>query len=127
MRRQEMRSLYYPEELNLLAVEFKQSRQLLHAMGDENRQHLIIIMLQSGAEGGLRMNDISRLSNLSCSVVSHQLQILKDAGVVCVRQEGTKNYYYLDPDRNTFGRLSKMLSHAQMFVDKLPDRRGEQD
>ena len=36
------------------------------------------------------MNDISRLSNLSCSVVSHQLQILKDAGVVCVRQEGTK-------------------------------------
>ena len=119
--------MYYPEELNLLAVEFKQSRQLLHAMGDENRQHLIIIMLQSGAEGGLRVNDISRLSNLSRSVVSHQLQILKDAGVVCVRQEGTKNYYYLDPDRNTFGRLSKMLSHAQMFVDKLPDRRGEQD
>ena len=41
---------------------------------------------------------ITRKTNLSRPAVSHHLGILKDAGLIDVRREGTKNYYYFDSD-----------------------------
>lgn len=41
---------------------------------------------------------IARKTNLSRPAVSHHLGILKDAGLIDVRREGTKNYYYFDSD-----------------------------
>ena len=44
---------------------------------------------------GLNVNEITRRTSLSRPAISHHLKILKDAGLVGVRQEGTANYYYL--------------------------------
>lgn len=49
------------------------------------RQHLILVMMQSGDCNGLRVNDIAAKTRLSRPAVSHHLQILKDAGIVKMR------------------------------------------
>ena len=71
---------------------------------------------------GVRVGDITKKTNLSRPAVSHHLQIMKDAGIVKVRKEGTKNYYYFDADMESFNRLINMLIHARDIMLELPDR-----
>lgn len=43
--------------------------------------------------------------DLSRPAVSPQIQILKDAGLLKVRKEGAKIYYYYTPDLKAFDRF----------------------
>ena len=43
----------------------------------------------------MNVNEITGKTSLSRPAISHHLKILKDAGLVNIRQEGTANYYYL--------------------------------
>lgn len=95
-----------------LATDFKKCRKLLVAMGDENRIHMIIEMMQMGKCEGVRVGEITERTNLSRPAVSHHLQILKDAGILAVRKEGTKNYYYFDSDLESMKQLIKTLNKA---------------
>ena len=114
-------------EINILREEIVHARKILTALGDEVRQHLILAMMESGDCAGMRVNDIAALTNLSRPAVSHHLQILKDAGVVRVRKEGTRNYYYFDADSEALGGLIHMLEHARSILASLPDRSGGDD
>lgn len=82
------------EELQALYYE---CMPLFIALGDEVR--LTIIAFLNGSlltgQNGLNVNEITERTNLSRPAVSHHLKILKDAGLVNVRKEGTNNYYYL--------------------------------
>lgn len=113
------------QEIKTLAGEWQACQDLLTAIGDEVRQHLILTMMQSGQCHGLRVMDIARRTNLSRPAVSHHLQILKRAGIVKMRREGTKNYYYFAEDGQAFDRLLHMLNHARSILSQLPDRSGE--
>lgn len=44
---------------------------------------------------GLNVRQITERTSLSRPAVSHHLKILKEAGLISVRREGTCNYYYL--------------------------------
>lgn len=112
-------------EIARLAKEFKRCRKTLLALGDENRQHLILEMMAMDCCEGVRVGAITEKTNLSRPAVSHHLQILKDAGLIKVRREGTKNYYYFDADQQTMRQLIQMLLHAKTFMEQLPDRSGE--
>lgn len=103
-------------EIGYLANEFANCRKVLVALGDENRQHLMLEMMQMGNCHGVRVGEITQRTHLSRPAVSHHLQILKDAGILKVRREGTKNYYYFDPDGDSFKCLSQMLSHANAIL-----------
>ena len=113
------------KELKKLAEEFEQSRKVLTVLGDETRQHLIVIMMQTGECMGLRVEEIAARTNLSRPAVSHHLQIMKDAGLVKMRKEGTKNFYYFDETAQSLTLLINTLSHARDIVRKLPDRSGD--
>ncbi len=63
-------------------------------MGDETRQLILIALLESDFNG-IRVGEITK-THLSRPAVSHHLKILKEAEIVNLRREGTKNYYYLD-------------------------------
>lgn len=115
----------HDNDIKKLAEEFKQSQKILLAFGDENRQHLILEMMQMGECDGVRVGAITEKTNLSRPAVSHHLQILKDAGIIKMRREGTKNYYYFDTDAEAMNRLLEMLTHAKHIMDSLPDRSGE--
>ena len=113
-------------EISVLYDEFQQTQEILTALGDEMRQHLILVMMLSGNCNGMRVNDIAEKTSLSRPAVSHHLQILKSAGIVKMRREGTKNYYYFDADMEAFDRLIGMLLHAKNIMKSLPDRSGEE-
>lgn len=110
------------EEIKQLAEEFKSCQKILLALGDENRQHLILEMIKIEECSGVREGVITEKTNLSRPAVSHHLQILKEAGILKVRREGTKNYYYFDADVEAMNALIGMLEHAKRFMEKLPDR-----
>lgn len=114
------------EEIDLLAAEFDGCRNLLLALGDSNRQHLILEMMRIGQCGGVRVGTITERTHLSRPAVSHHIRILKDAGLLKRRQEGTKNYYYFDADVDAMNRLIQMLTHAKEIMERLPDRSGEE-
>ena len=78
------------EQIEQLTADFEKSRKILIALGDENRQHMILEMMKMGNCSGVRVNEITEKTHLSRPTVSHHLQILKDAGVLKVSREGTK-------------------------------------
>lgn len=107
-------------DIEMLAEEFENCRKVLIALGDENRQHLILEMMRMGSCSGARVGDITNRTHLSRPAVSHHLQILKDAGILKVRKEATKNYYYFDPGTQGFDRLIHVLQKAKALMAKLP-------
>lgn len=110
-----------------LAQSFSSCSKLLTAIGDETRQHLILEMMKMGDCNGVRVGAIAERTNLSRPAVSHHLQIMKDAGIIKVRKEGTKNYYYFDPANEAIDRLISTLQLARDISTALPDRSGECD
>lgn len=114
------------ETVARLADRFLACAPMLTAIGDETRQHLIVEMLRMGQCGGVRVGQITEKTNLSRPAVSHHLRIMKDAGLVKVRKEGTKNFYYFDPEMEGFERLVDTLNLALDIVKKLPDRHGNE-
>lgn len=117
--------MYMKEDIEKLAEDFENCRKVLIALGDENRQHLILEMLKIEDCYGARVGDITERTHLSRPAVSHHLQILKDAGILKVRKEATKNYYYFDPDTKSFDRLIHVLQKAKELTAGLPDRSRE--
>ena len=113
------------ETVHTLADGFSSSAKILTAIGDETRQHIILEMLKMGKCNGARVGDITDKTNLSRPAVSHHLQIMKDAGIIKVRKDGTKNFYYFDPEMESFERLVSTLQLAMEISKKLPDRNCE--
>ena len=112
------------QDIKGLAEEFQACQKILLALGDENRQHLILEMIQMGNCDGVRVGAITEKTNLSRPAVSHHLRILKEAGLVKMRREGTRNYYYFDADTEAMNQLLQMLTHAKEIMENLPDRSG---
>ncbi|MGN1346768.1 MAG: ArsR/SmtB family transcription factor [Eubacteriales bacterium] len=110
------------DEIQKLADEFRQCRSLLLALGDENRQHLLLTMMQMGECGGVRVGAITAKTNLSRPAVSHHLKILRDTGLIRLRREGTKNYYSFDPDSHALERLVQMFRSAEKILNTLSEQ-----
>lgn len=114
------------EDIDRLAREFEKCQQILLALGDENRQHLILEMMQMEDCNGVRVGEITERTHLSRPAVSHHIRILKQAGILKMRQEGTKNYYYFDVDMESLNQLTQLLHHIKGIMQALPDRSGNQ-
>ncbi len=109
-------------QVQTLAGRFAACTKMLSAIGDETRQHLILEMMQIGKCSGVRVGEITQKTNLSRPAVSHHLKIMKEAGIVKVRREGTKNFYYFDPGTEAFGQLIETLQLARELSKELPNR-----
>ena len=113
------------DDVMRLEREFKACHKVLTALGDETRQYLICVMLKIRC-GGHRVVDIAKQTNLSRPAVSHHMQILKDAGIVKSRKEGTCIYYYLDPEASQLCALITLFSDVREFMKYVPDRSGDE-
>ena len=65
---------------------------------------------------GLNVNEITRRTSLSRPAISHHLKILKEAGIVGVRQEGTANYYLSLTLRESNRRLMELGYRLEEFL-----------
>lgn len=117
--------MHTKKDIEKLAEDFKKCQKILVAIGDMNRQHMILEMMKMGDCSGVRVNEITESTNLSRPAVSHHLQILKEAGILKMRREGTKNYYYFDPDMESFELLMDVLRRTMKITSNLPDRSGD--
>lgn len=112
------------QSIQILAEEFAACQKTLTALGDETRQHLILEMLKMGKHHGVRVGEIAQRTHLSRPAVSHHLKVLKEAGLIKMRREGTRNYYYFDDDSGYMAALLQMFTHANAIMQNLPDRSG---
>lgn len=112
-----------PDDIKKLAEEVQGCQKILTAIGDENRLHLMIQMMQMGKCNGVRVGEITEKTHLSRPAVSHHLQILKDVGIMNVRKEGTKNYYYFDSDLKSMKKLIETLQSMVDLAAVLPERK----
>lgn len=64
------------------------------ALSDATRREVFEIL----SSGPSSVADIARRLPVSRPAVSQHLRVLKDAGLVTLRTEGTRNVYQLDPD-----------------------------
>ena len=85
-------------------------------LGDEVRQEIFLILIQTGGRGGIRVGDIQKMGHISRSAVSHHLKIMLDAGIISRRREGTKNYYYMDANETQWGQIAQLVNHIYEVV-----------
>ncbi len=115
------------EEKEKLMTELLSCADVLTALGDRTRQHILLCLLRyEGDCDGLRIGDFVKLTNISRPAVSRHLQILKKAGIVKSRRDATKNYYYVDANEECMDNLLKFVEHVKLFMNILPDRKGEE-
>lgn len=99
---------------------FKSCMPLFIALGDEVRLTIIEVLTSTDSFHteirGMNVNEITDKTNLSRPAISHHLKILKDAGLVSVRQEGTANYYFL-----TFGESTRKLCSLGQYLQNFMD------
>ncbi len=113
------------DDLLELTNEFESCQRILHVLGDENRQHLILEMMKMGECNGVRVGTITEKTYLSRPAVSHHIKILKEAGILKMRREGTKNYYYFDVDSKVIDHLLRLFQHTKELMEALPNRNYE--
>ena len=110
-----------------LQKRFYDCMPLFIALGDEMRLSIIEVLTEAALDSretpgpiefennGLNVNEITRRTSLSRPAISHHLKILKDAGIVGVRQEGTANYYHLTL-RESNRRLMELGYRLEEFL-----------
>lgn len=108
-----------------LAQKFNACRPALCAIGDETRQPIIRVFIENCGTGGLRVGEIQASTNISRAAVSHHLKILKEAGIITVRQEGTKNYYYPDSTSSSLVAVSELFQYAVAMMKDCPNYQEE--
>lgn len=106
------------ERIQTIAEKFKTCRKAISALGDETRQ-LIILTLLEGDPGGIRVGEIAQKTHLSRPSVSHHLQILKEAEIVNMRREGTRNYYYFDARESQWKTLDDLIHLVYVGVQHI--------
>lgn len=107
---------------------FHECMPLFIALGDEIRLSIIESLtdaayrtcgsdfsIENLSRHGLNVREITEKTSLSRPAVSHHLKLLKDAGLISVRREGTCNYYYLTIDSST-RQLTKLGTELQVFL-----------
>ncbi len=103
------------DQLNIIREDFIKSQKVLLAIGDETRQSILLVLMGTDCQTGLRVGDITEQTHLSRPAVSHHLKILRDAGVILMRKEGTKNFYYINV-RTELDLLATLVSDINQFM-----------
>jgi DNA-binding transcriptional ArsR family regulator len=101
------------KRLKALAEEFRDCQDVLFAIGDKNRQSIIIALIDAGCHPGIRVGEITKQTHLSRPAVSHHLKVLKDAKILNVTSQGTMNFYSLDPNQSDLSKLQALVAHVE--------------
>lgn len=97
------------ERIREIVKGFGKCRNAFTAIGDETRQLILVVLLESDLSG-IRVGEIAKKTHLTRPSVSHHLQILKESGIVAVRKEGTKNYYYLSLEETHWKEIVGLIN-----------------
>ena len=105
------------ERLNLIKENLKKSNKILNAISDENRQKILLVLLDNCITGGIRVEDIAKEVNLSRPAVSHHLKLLLDENIVTIEKDGTKNYYHITGTKE-FMSLKSLINNIELYIEE---------
>lgn len=103
------------DRLKLIENDLIKSRHILNALSNENRQNILLVLLENCHTSGIRVEDIAKKVNLSRPSVSHHLKVLLDENIVSIKQVGTKNYYHIT-GINEILILKSLLNNIELYV-----------
>ncbi|MFJ8235540.1 ArsR/SmtB family transcription factor [Ureibacillus sp. NPDC094379] len=106
------------DQINRIKEDFINSQKVLQAIGDETRQSILLVLMGTDCQTGLRVGEITKQTHLSRPAVSHHLKILRDAGVILMRKEGTKNFYFINI-RTKIGLLKNLVMDIDKFLEEF--------
>lgn len=66
---------------------------LLKALGDENRQYIILIL---GRQGEMCVSELASYFPMARPSISHHIKVLREAKIVKYRKHGKEIYYRLN-------------------------------
>ncbi|OPZ36416.1 MAG: Transcriptional repressor SdpR [Tenericutes bacterium ADurb.BinA155] len=116
------------QDIKDLIASFQLAENVLIALGDETRIHMVTAMLNAAANKehceGMRVGEIATIASLSRPAISHHIKILKEAGIIQCHREGTKNYYFLDPDTTKIQEVVTCLNQALSLMQKEKKNHG---
>ena len=110
------------ERLKAIEEDLKKSKNILNALCDENRQNILLVLLENCSTGGIRVDDIAKRVNLSRPAVSHHLKILLDNNIVSIEHIGTKNYYHITGTDKILS-LKSLLQNIELYVHERKEER----
>jgi len=105
------------DQLNRIKKDFINSQKVLQAIGDETRQSILLVLMGTDCQTGLRVGEITEQTHLSRPAVSHHLKILREAGIILMRKEGTKNFYFINI-RTKIGLLKNLVTDIDKFLEE---------
>lgn len=106
------------ENLKKIIKGFRECRNAFTAIGDETRQLILLVLLESDLTG-IRVGEIAEKTHLTRPSVSHHLQILKEAGIIAMHREGTKNYYYLSADETEWKEMADLINLVYASIQHI--------
>lgn len=109
------------ERLKAIEEDLKKSKNILNALCDENRQNILLVLLENCSTGGIRVNDIAKRVNLSRPAVSHHLKILLDNNIASIEHIGTKNYYHITGIDKILS-LKSLLQNVEIYVEERKEK-----
>lgn len=65
-------------------------QKILPAIGNDTRQSIITALMETTCKNGLRVGEVTELTHLSRPAVSHQLRILREAGIIWLERKGLR-------------------------------------
>lgn len=103
--------------------DFIAAQALLKVIGDQTRQAILMELMEADCQQGMCVGEITKRADLSRPAVSHQLKILKDLGIVEMKEEGTKNYYYIDiyQTQRLFQTLKTMATDIENLMEGMEE------
>lgn len=101
-----------------LKQDLEEVSDFLLALGNENRQAIIIRLLEESNCTGTQIDKLTDATSLSRPAVSHHLKVLKDAKIIDYHQNGTKNFYYLKHDVSEISKLQNFLTKVTEIMTK---------
>lgn len=113
------------ERLEQIMQGFQECREAFTAIGDETRQLILMVLLKSDLSG-IRVGEIAAKTHLTRPSVSHHLQILKSAGIVNMRKEGTRNFYYISADETQWKAMLELVSLIYEGVLHIEENAAEE-
>lgn len=104
------------EQIESIRREFIRSKRILNAICEENRQKILLVLMDNCVGGGVRVDDIAKRVHLSRPAVSHHLKLLADEKIVSVKKDGTKNYYHIT-GANEILALKSLIKCIEEFMN----------
>jgi DNA-binding transcriptional ArsR family regulator len=94
---------------------------IFEALGDPTRRRILVLLAGGEQPAGAVVAALQELATISQPAVSQHLRVLRDAGLVTVRADGTRRLYALDEDGVEAARrwLTDLVDPLGPFVQPL--------